>query len=372
MTSPISANIDPTRCGKAARRDRAFSIAELLVVIGIIGVLAALLLPAVGRARRAAARVAQGNDLQTIAVALEAYKQDFGDYPRVRREAAPAMLQVDYSVARSSPDQLWRPNPQTGAELLCLALMGQAEQTDLVAAPMGYRARQDGANGLGFRARRQMAPGPDGVLGNADDIVQGKTYPPYLSADQFKIGARETDEVKTDPDLVLHFNLLDRNNMPILYFPASLVKSDVKRPPVAPALAPYVDSAYLTASTTDDAEHSRYDADDNIVWFINDPYKAMAPSGTSDFSMGLVRALKRIRVMLGDRDSDLMTSTAPFTPNGSIQPYETAIEQPFLLWSAGPDLRFGPESDRFSDGPDLTPGDITAAERCDDVTNFRP
>ena len=61
---------------------RAFTLVELMVVIGIIALLGTILLPMANRARAAAKRVTMQSDLQAIANAIEAYKHDFGDIPR--------------------------------------------------------------------------------------------------------------------------------------------------------------------------------------------------------------------------------------------------------------------------------------------------
>jgi type II secretory pathway pseudopilin PulG len=277
---------------------RGFTLIELLVIIGIIALLATVLLPMVNQAYRQAARASTAADLQVICQALEAYKHDFGDYPRIDRVNNPT-LKV------------------TGAALLCWALVAPGPATS--ADPLNPG---DGADGPGFRLR--------GTTGD----VKG----PYLPPDRFRIGtaARLTGLIQP-PGLAnsgggpspAQFNnsqdvLADRNYRPILYFPAT--------PGAVPTAAP---NGFMAPSAT--APPSLFVFGDNAV-YLQPPY-----CNPADLTRNANNGWQVLSYRLGDANF-----------NGVIDPGETAITNgPYLLWSAGPDGIFGNDDDVMSDGNQL-------------------
>jgi len=282
--------IRSTRC-PSFFRSRGFTLVELLITVGIIALLIGLSLVGITIARKNSQKARVKSDLGMIAVALEAYHSDFGDYPRF---PAPSVDQV------SNNDGWLDYTSDRGARLLCQALIAPGPAVGAT-MPDG----QDGCDGPGFRVR----VGPNGQ-------PTGKVYGPYLAADKFKLEFNPALPNMQDA------KILDIFGNPILYYPAL---------PGPPNIAPpnglfvyQVDPSVANPSTPGTAKVPFYNAYDN----------------SADTTSG--------KQLLGVHDMGSLLGDTEF--DGSIAPPEIATTlQPYLLWTAGPDGIFGLDAKGKSD-----------------------
>ena len=151
---------------------------ELIVVVGIIVVLAGILVPAISHAYKHAMRVRIRSDLQVLSHALDAYKLDQRDYPRLDAGS-----------------------PLDGAVLLCWALYAPGP------------ASADGNDGPGFR-----------IHGTA-----GTVYGPYVAVGALRLGSVMTGMLDKSTNLPHDWMLstddtttafVDPYDHPIYYCPA--------------------------------------------------------------------------------------------------------------------------------------------------------
>lgn len=218
----------PTRGVRNVCRPRpcgGFTLVEIMVVVGIIVVLVGILAPAILKAYNNARRAKIQADLNAIAMAIEAYKQDHGDIPRVM----PA-------VPRTVPNAA-----ELGSTVLCWALIAPLDRDF------------DGNAGEGFRVR-------PAVLG----VEQGKKFGPYLNTDQFKYTFTNSTSAQY---------VQDRNKQQILYFPGH------KTAPIGTA-GGYVSA--FTYNSVNTAVRPMFNTNDNdLSVFANDT----ANTGPNKFSV---------------------------------------------------------------------------------------
>ncbi|HEY1683888.1 MAG TPA: type II secretion system protein [Tepidisphaeraceae bacterium] len=206
----------------------AFTLIELLVVIGIMAILAGLLTVGVNKAIKKAHIVRLQGDLQTISQALEAYKSDFGDYPRLPAEEK--TLNPGGMARNTSPVTY-----DTGTNILCWALIAPAD------------AGTDGADGPGFTKTPAVKSG-------TTYTQQGRKYGPYLDAGKFKTQQTYPTTGNTPP---VAYEILDMDGNPILYYAARPTHGDLTVP------TNYVGTKYGSGSAAQ-ADQALYNADDGM------------------------------------------------------------------------------------------------------------
>ncbi len=215
---------------------RAFTLVELITVVIIIAVLLGILLPSIAMVRAKAKETAEKAQLNAISMALEAFKQDYGDYP-------PSA--VSYQTSSSTS-----PN-YCGAQELAEALLGW----DLMGFNPNSAWRADGTDGSGnpiytsATANLQARKGPYLELATANVFKlyrlfnnTGSLAPAtYVICDVFKV--RKTNMTPIQAKLL-------RAGSPILYYKANTANKTID-PNYVTALTLFTGRTYNYQSTTE-------------------------------------------------------------------------------------------------------------------------
>jgi len=101
------------------RKKTGLTIIELLIVLGIIALLVGLLLPSLSAVKKMAKETKQKAQFATIGLALEAFKNDYGDYPPSDWSSVPRLYAGSQKLAEAllgwdllgfHPNSAWRPD----------------------------------------------------------------------------------------------------------------------------------------------------------------------------------------------------------------------------------------------------------------------
>ncbi len=322
-------------CPASSKRKRsAFTLVELLVVIGIIVVIMGMLLVMLVVAYKRGLHQRYLADISTISTALDAYKSDFGDYPRPSGNSAGFAVLAEALVgpgpAALTPaavSSMNIPTTVTGGSVagqvlvdstsaptnisIALAPTGTSSGSFWMSANAGY---VDGNDGPGWRMRANG----------------GRVYGPYLAPDKWHMADNSGRPLCA---------LLDPDGSPILYFAAAKPSPNIALP------NGYAQDSHLTP-----AAHPEFDMADN--WMILSSTSSSA--ATSEDNARLM-----FQFMLGDLDGD-----GAITSNGTKGPETALATAPYILWCAGPDRGFG-----FTYTGNYA-ADKKTLSQADDVTNL--
>lgn len=173
---------DPVVRNRAGRMG--FTLIELMVVIAIIALLIAIIMPTMGAVRTHMRRSASMAMLNTIAVAIDAYKSEHNTIPESRLPAG-----TTYDINNGNGN--WY-----GAQLLAEALTGY----------------------LGQGLSKTTTPPPDGAEGPGFRLVsRGKVYGPYVPLDKMRMENYPTP-APAPKDYAQRPVFLDNFDNPVLYY----------------------------------------------------------------------------------------------------------------------------------------------------------
>lgn len=314
---------------------KAFTIVELLTSVIIIALLLGILLPSIAMVRTKAKETAQKAQFATIDMALEAFKQDYGDYPPSNFTGSTPIAQDTYC----------------GAQKLSEALLGW----DLMGFHLKTAWRVDGYTGTGViftpGSGTEWSYDPDRVRG-ITTLSEPERKVPYLevaTANVFKLGDLYNNAnvayVLCDVYRVRKLTIGDKTvtaGSPILYYKANTANKTIDPNFTLPANnlkdriynyynnSPITSNKKLTANGPTGLQHPLdYPGSSEYTVFYES--KSSYTPGTTYGGSGIGYGIRDPRIV----------SPNP-NPNPIVRPYNPDT---YILISAGPDGYYGTADD---------------------------
>lgn len=178
------------RCLGARRNPRAFTLVELLVVIAIVGILVALLLPAIQAAREAARASQCKNNLRQVATALQNFASARAQFPSGGQGTVPNTNSTGYDLHSTFT--------------LCLPYLEQTELADLMNLKFAYNDNRAPNNQLAAKTSLPVLLCPSNALSEPDPQGYGQTdYVPTVHTDINPITGLLDNSTRMDGALAL-------------------------------------------------------------------------------------------------------------------------------------------------------------------------